>query len=215
MLEDVRARIDAAARDCGRDPRDVTLVAISKTRTAAEIASLIPRGQRVFGENRVQEALEKFPALRELDPDLRLHLIGHLQTNKARDAVCVFDVIETVDSEKLAHELAREMQKQCRPLPCFIQVNTGEEPQKGGVPPRNLESLFRAATEEAGLDIQGLMCIPPAEEPPETHFTLLRRLANDLSMPLLSMGMSADFETAIRLGATHVRVGSAIFGERT
>lgn len=212
MLEDVRARITAAATAAGRDARDVTLVAVTKFRSTSDIASLIARDQRVFGENRVQDAVEKFPALRELHGDLRVHLIGRLQTNKVKDAVRTFDIIETVDRPALAIELGREMRKQNRSLPCLIQVNTGEEPQKGGVAPRALETLYRIATEEAGLQIQGLMCIPPAEEAPEPHFSLLRQLAGDLSLPLLSMGMSADFESAIRLGATHVRVGSAIFG---
>lgn len=212
MLADVRARIALAAQAAGRDARDVTLVAVTKFRPVAEIAPLIAQDQRVFGENRVQDALEKFPALREMHSDLRVHLIGQLQTNKVRDAVRVFDVIETVDRENLAHALGGEMCKQNRHLPCLIQVNTGEEPQKGGVAPRDLESLYRIATEEAGLKIQGLMCIPPAHEPPEPHFSLLRQLAGGLSLPLLSMGMSADFEAAIRHGATHVRVGSALFG---
>jgi len=168
----------------------------------------------VFGENRVQEAEEKFPALRPKYPDMQLHFIGHLQTNKAKDAVKNFDVIETVDSQKLAEALHREMDKQKRPLPCFIQVNTGDEEQKGGVAPQDLETLLRFCREQAALRIEGLMCVPPLHEIPDLHFALLRKLADEFGLKKMSMGMSADFDIAIRYGATHVRVGSAIFGAR-
>jgi len=192
-------------------PVSVTLVAVTKSRTAEEIQSLLEQGHRVFGENRVQEAAEKFPALREKFPDIELHFIGHLQTNKAKDAVRLFDVIETVDSTRLAEELSKEMKKQKRDIPCFIQVNTGNEDQKGGVTPENLDGLFRFCTGKAQLLIEGLMCIPPTAEPPDAHFALLQKRAKKLGLKKLSMGMSGDFKTAIRYGATHVRIGSALF----
>ena len=212
-LAAVRARIVAAARAAGRDPAEITLVAVSKTHDAAMIAAAIAAGQRVFGENRVQEAEAKYPAIKAAHPDVALHLIGSLQTNKARDAVALFDVIETLDRTKLAQALTREMARQGRLLGLFIEVNTGEEPQKSGVLPAKVDALI-AECRHAGLAIAGLMCIPPAAEEPALHFALLREIARRNGVAQLSMGMSADYETAIRFGATHVRVGTAIFGER-
>lgn len=196
-----------------RIPPHVTLVAVSKLQPPEAIRAALDAGQRVFGENRVQEAQDHWADIKDQYPDLRLHLIGSLQTNKAREAVALFDVIETVDREKLADALAVEMARQAKDTPCFIQVNTGAEPQKGGVLPHNLDALFRHCV-DAGLDITGLMCIPPADAPPADHFRMLANLGKNLGLQYLSMGMSADFEEAIRAGATHVRVGSALFGER-
>lgn len=213
-LTEIKTRIAAGCKLAGRKPADVTLVAVSKIQPLEKIKTLLEEGHRVFGENRVQEAAEKFPALRDQYRDIELHLIGHLQTNKAKEAVRIFDVIETVDRDRLAADLSEEMEKQKRGLPCFIQVNTGDEEQKGGVTPQGLERLFRFCTEEAGLQIEGLMCIPPVHEVPDLHFALLHRLATDLGLKKLSMGMSADFEAAIRYGASHIRVGSALFGAR-
>lgn len=213
-LADVNARIRAACERAGRDPSSVTLVAVSKFQPAEKIQALLDQGQIVFGENIVQEAVKKFPALREKYPHLRLHFIGHLQTNKAQEAVSSFDVIETVDRIKLAGVLKEEMDRQKRHLPCFIQVNTGQEEQKGGVDPKDLEALFRFCTEQAQLRIEGLMCIPPAHEIPDLHFALLHTLAKGLGLRQLSMGMSADFEVAIRYGATQVRIGTALFNIR-
>jgi hypothetical protein len=213
-LASIKSRIRDACRNAGRDAAAVTLVAVSKSQPVENILPLLEQGQRVFGENRVQEAAEKFPGLREKYDGIELHLIGHLQTNKVREAVRIFDVIESIDSVRLAEELGAEMQKQGRRLPCLIQVNTGDEAQKGGVAQKDLEALFRFCTEQANLRIEGLMCIPPAEDIPDLHFALLHKLATGLSLSKLSMGMSADFETAIRYGATHIRVGSALFGVR-
>jgi hypothetical protein len=212
-LAEIRARIASAARTAGREPSAVALVAVSKTMPAEAVSAALAAGHRLFGENRVQEAKAKYPALRVRWPDLRLHLIGRLQTNKAEDAVVLFDLIETVDSIKLAEALAKAMLKLRRRLPVFIQVNTGEEPQKGGVAPLETEALV-AKCRALGLDVQGLMCIPPAADEPAPHFALLADLARRMGLASLSMGMSADFETAIRLGATHVRLGTAIFGAR-
>jgi pyridoxal phosphate enzyme (YggS family) len=212
-LAEVRARIAAAARAAARDPETVALVAVSKTMPGTAIAEALAAGQRLFGENRVQEAKAKYPALRERAPDLRLHLIGHLQTNKAEEAVAVADLIETVDRLKLAEALAKAMAKLGRRVPVYVQVNTGEEPQKGGVAPVEADALVtRCRT--VGLEVRGLMCIPPLEDEPAPHFALLADMARRLGLAELSMGMSGDFETAIRLGATHVRVGTAIFGAR-
>lgn len=208
----VQESIEKACRAAGRARSDVTLVAVTKTRTAEQIEQLIDAGQKTFGENRVQDAAAKWPALKAAHPGLCLHFIGHLQTNKTREAVALFDVIESVDSERLAEALAAEMKKQNRPLPCFIQVNTGAEAQKGGVLPKDAPALL-AACREAGLDVRGLMCIPPAEEQPDMHFALLNKLAKSMNLPALSMGMSADFDRAIAFGATQVRVGSALFEE--
>ena len=213
-LAGVRGRIDAAARAAGRPVEAVSLVAVSKTQPAEAVLAALAAGQRVFGENRVQEAIAKFPALRRDFPDLRLHLIGPLQTNKVKDAVAHCDVIETVDRPRLAEALAREMERSGRRLPCFIEVNTGEEPQKAGVMPEAADGFIADCRHRLGLQIEGLMCIPPEHEEPALHFALLREIARRNGLAALSMGMSADFETAIRFGATHVRVGTAIFGAR-
>ena len=213
-LADVRERIARAARAGGRDEAAIRLIAVTKTYGADAIEPTLGAGQRDFGENRVQEALGKWPALRERYPDVRLHLIGPLQSNKARDAVGLFDVIHSVDRDKLAGALAAEMASQGRALSCFAQVNTGEEPQKAGLRPSQTTESVKRWTRDLGLSIEGLMCIPPADEDPAPHFDLLRSLAAELRLASLSMGMSADYETAITHGATHVRVGSAIFGAR-
>lgn len=204
-------RLEKSCCDANRAPAEVTLVAVTKNHSAAEIEALIAQGQKTFGENRIQEAAAKWGPLREKHPDIRLHFIGHLQTNKAKDAVALFDVIETVDSERLAAALAAEMKKQGKKLPCFIQVNTGEEEQKGGVRPAEAEALHDFCKGDAGLDIRGLMCIPPENDIPDLHFALLHKLSRQLGLQDLSMGMSADFDRAIAFGATHVRVGTALF----
>jgi hypothetical protein len=203
-----------AARDAGRDPRDVTLVCVSKTFGPDEIEPVIEAGELVFGENRVQEAMAKWPALRERYPGLELHLIGPLQSNKAREAVSFFDVIETVGRDKIAKALAEEIQRAGRHPKLFIQVNTGAEPQKSGVLPEEADDFIARCRKAYGLDIAGLMCIPPAGEQASPHFALLNLIAKRNGIAALSMGMSGDFELAIMLGATHVRIGSAIFGSR-
>jgi PLP dependent protein len=213
-LQAVRAAIARAARDFGRDPASITLVAVSKTFPAETIEPVLAAGQRAFGENYVQEAKAKWTPLRERYPDVELHLIGPLQSNKARDAVSLFDAIHTLDRESLAKELAKEIAKAERAPRLFVQVNTGEEPQKGGVMPAEADGFIAACRERWKLTIDGLMCIPPVEEPPSPHFALLHKIAARNGLSTLSMGMSADFEAAIQLGATHVRIGSAIFGER-
>jgi len=213
-LAEVRARIAAAARAAGRDPAAVTLVAVAKTHGPAAVEAALAEGQRVFGENRVQEAQGKYPALKSACPDLQLHLIGPLQSNKAKDAVALFDVIETVDRPKLAEALAQAMEKLDRRPVCYVQVNTGAEPQKAGVLPAEADAFIAACRERYRLPVKGLMCIPPVEEEPSPHFALLREIARRHGLEHLSMGMSGDFEIAIRLGATHVRVGTAIFGAR-
>jgi pyridoxal phosphate enzyme (YggS family) len=213
-LAAVGARIAAAARAAGRDPATVHLVAVTKTQSAARVAEALAAGHRVFGENRVQEAQAKWPALRARHADLELHLIGPLQTNKARDAIALFDVIETVDRENLAEVLAREMARAARRPRCLIQVNTGEEAQKAGVAPADADAFIARCRDVHGLPVAGLMCIPPHDDDPGPHFALLRTLAERHRLGVLSMGMSADFELAIRLGASHVRVGTAIFGAR-
>jgi PLP dependent protein len=213
-LAAVHGRIETAARAAGRPAGSVTLVAVSKTHPSAAVRAAFTAGQRIFGENRVQEALEKFPALRGEFPDLALHLIGPLQTNKVRDAVAHCDVIETVDRPRLAEALAREMERSGRRPACLIEVNTGEEPQKAGVLPEAADAFIRDCRERLHLPVTGLMCIPPEHEEPSLHFALLREIARRNGLSQLSMGMSADFETAIRFGATHVRVGTAIFGAR-
>jgi len=212
-LAEVRGCIAAAARRAGRDPAAVTLVAVSKTHPAEAVAAALAAGQRVFGENRVQEAAAKFPALRAAHPELELHLIGPLQSNKAAEAVAHFDVIQSVDREKIARVLAKEMGRQDRWPRCFLQVNTGEEPQKAGVAPGETDALV-ALCRDLGLPLAGLMCIPPLEDPPAPHFALLCKLAERNGLSGLSMGMSGDYETAVELGATHVRVGTAVFGAR-
>ena len=213
-LAAVQARIDAATQAAGRAPGSVALVAVSKTQPAAAVREALHAGHRLFGENRVQEAQAKYPALRESFPDLALHLIGPLQTNKVKDAVALFDVIETVDRPRIATALAQEMERTGRRLPCLIEVNTGEEPQKSGVLPEAADEFVVECRDRLGLPIIGLMCVPPLDQEPAPHFALLREIARRTGLEVLSMGMSADFETAIRFGATHVRVGTAIFGAR-
>jgi PLP dependent protein len=210
----VRDRIAGAAREAGRPADAVTLVAVSKTHPQAAVRAALAAGQRVFGENRMQEALTKFPQLRGEFPDLELHLIGPLQTNKVKDAVAHCDVIETLDRPRLAEALAREIERTGRHVSCYIEVNTGEEAQKAGVFPAAADDFIRDCRDRLGLPIAGLMCIPPEAEEPALHFALLREIAKRNGLAALSMGMSADFETAIRFGATHVRVGTAIFGAR-
>jgi pyridoxal phosphate enzyme (YggS family) len=213
-LAHVRERIARAARDAGRDPQEITLVCVSKTFGAEDIRPVIEAGERVFGENRVQEAMAKWPPLRQDYPGIELHLIGPLQSNKAREAVAFFDVIETVDREKIAKILAAEIQKAGRHPRLFVEVNTGCEPQKAGVLPQEADAFIASCRKDFGLEISGLMCIPPAGEQASPHFALLNLIAKRNGIAALSMGMSADFELAIELGATHVRVGSAIFGAR-
>ena len=213
-LEDINSRILRAAHRIGSPPSTPTLVCVSKTFNRDDIVPVLEAGHRVFGENRVQEAEGKWPQLREQYPDIKLHLIGPLQTNKARDAVALFDIIETVDREKLARILRAEMDRAGRDIPCFVQVNIGEEEQKGGVAPELAVAFANICRKEYGLNIVGLMCIPPAGEAPGPYFASLAILAKEAGVENISMGMSADFETAILMGATHVRVGSAIFGSR-
>ena len=209
----VRHVISRVCGECGRDVSQVTLVAVSKMQSADKIHEALRAGQRVFGENRVQEARERWGELKKEYPDITLHLIGSLQTNKARDAVALFDVIETIDRPEIARAVSKEMKKQNRVLPCFVQVNTGAEEQKAGVLPQDLDSIIQICREE-DLSIKGLMCIPPVDEPPALHFAFLRKLAQEHGLSDLSMGMSADYERAVALGATYIRVGTGIFGER-
>jgi PLP dependent protein len=213
-LAEVRRKMAEACAQAGRDPTDVTLVAVSKTFGAAAITPVIAAGQRVFGENRVQEAKAKWPALREPGSDLALHLIGPLQSNKAKEAVALFDAIHTVDRPSLCAALAKEIDRQGRAPRLLVEINTGAEPQKAGVLPEAADAFLRECRDRYGLEIAGLMCIPPLAEPPAPHFALTAKIAARNGLRLLSMGMSADFEIAIRFGATHVRVGSAIFGAR-
>lgn len=213
-LATVIADIRSAEAEHGREAGAVTLIAVSKTFDADDIRPVLVDGQRVFGENRVQEAMGKWPALRQDFAGIELHLIGPLQSNKAKEAVATFDVIHTIDREKIARALKDEMTAQGRDLPCFIQVNTGEEPQKAGIAPKEADAFIRLCREDIGLTVIGLMCIPPVEEAPGPHFALLQKIAQRNGLSQLSMGMSADYETAVSFGATHVRVGSAIFGGR-
>ncbi len=213
-LEAIRASVARAARDFGRKPQSVTLIAVSKTKPAEQIAEVLEAGQRVFGENYVQEAKAKWPALKARFPDAELHMIGPLQSNKAREAVELFDAIHSLDRESLAKELAREIARAGRAPRLFVQVNTGEEPQKGGIAPGETDAFLARCRDVHGLAIEGLMCIPPEAEPPSPHFALLAKVAARNGLKGLSMGMSADYEAAIQLGATHVRIGSAIFGAR-
>ena len=213
-LAAIRARIAAAAREVGRDPAAVELIAVSKTFDADAIRPAIAAGQRHFGENRVQEAKGKWPVLKAETPGVVLHLIGPLQSNKAREAVDLFDAIHTIDREKIARAIAEEIARQARRPQLFVQVNTGEEPQKAGVMPREAVAFVAMCRDRLGLAISGLMCIPPVDEEPAVHFAFLAKLAREAGVSGLSMGMSDDFETAVELGATHVRVGSAIFGSR-
>jgi pyridoxal phosphate enzyme (YggS family) len=213
-LPAVRDQITAACRDAGRDPATVTLVAISKTFGAEAIAPVIAAGQRVFGENRVQEAKAKWPPLITRDNDIELHLVGSLQSNKAKEAVALFDAIHSVDRPSLAEALAKEIAKGGRKPLLFAEINTGAEPQKAGILPQDADGLLAACRDRYGLVISGLMCIPPADEAPAPHFALTAKIAKRNGLKLLSMGMSADFPVAIAFGATHVRVGTAIFGAR-
>jgi pyridoxal phosphate enzyme (YggS family) len=213
-LARVRDRIAAACVSAGRDPGSVTLIAVSKTFPAGAIEPVIAAGQRVFGENRVQEAKSKWPGLREAHPGLELHLIGPLQSNKAREAVALFDAIHAVDRPSIAEALATEIARQGRRPRLFVQINTGAEPQKAGVLPEDADGFIKACRETHGLEIAGLMCIPPFDEAPAPHFALTAKIAARNGLKLLSMGMSADFAAAIAFGATHVRVGTAIFGDR-
>jgi len=213
-LQAVRGQIAAACAEAGRDPASVTLVAVSKTFPAAAIAPVLAAGQRVFGENRVQEAKAKWPALREQYPQIELHLVGPLQSNKAREAVALFDAIHSVDRASLCEALAKEIARTGRQPLLFAEINTGGEAQKSGVPPEAADDFLRRCRETYGLKLAGLMCLPPLEEPPAPHFALTAKIAARHGLKLLSMGMSADFPQAIAFGATHVRVGTAIFGER-
>ncbi|MET0749227.1 MAG: YggS family pyridoxal phosphate-dependent enzyme [Rhizobium sp.] len=213
-LDDVRNRIATAEQKAGRPAGAAQLVAVSKTFDGDAIRPAIAAGQRVFGENRVQESQGKWPALKAETPDIELHLIGPLQSNKAADAVALFDVIETVDREKIARALAAEIQLQGKPVRLYVQVNTGLEPQKAGIAPDDTAAFVTLCRDTLGLSIEGLMCIPPADENPGPHFALLRKLAEKAGVEKLSMGMSSDYETAVAFGATSVRVGSAIFGTR-
>ena len=214
-LRQVHERIAAAAGIVGRDPDAVALVAVSKVQPIERIRGALAAGHRIFGENRVQEAIGRWPPLRAEFPDLSLHLIGPLQTNKVRDAIALFDVIETVDRPRLAEALKREMDRQSRRLACFVQVNTGEEPQKTGIRPAETRSFVAWCRDTVNLDVAGLMCLPPVDDEPALHFALLRELARECGLNKLSMGMSGDYDVAIEFGATHVRVGTAIFGART
>lgn len=213
-LETVRARIATAAADADRVAESIALVAVSKTNAVESIAEAYAAGQRVFGENRVQEAAAKFPALRADRPDITLHLLGPLQTNKVRQALALFDVIETVDREKLARALAQELSRGGPKPDMLVQVNVGREPQKAGVAPEQADAFIALCRDELGLPVRGLMCIPPADAEPAPYFAFLAELARRNGLPWLSMGMSGDFEIAIQQGATHVRVGTAIFGDR-
>ena len=212
-LDDIHSRIAAAARIAGREPDEITLIAVSKTHPASRIIPLIEAGQRVFGENRVQEAAEKWPALREVYPDAALHLVGQLQSNKADEAVALFDCIHSLDRPSLLAALGKAMGKTGRQVPCFVQVNIGAEEQKGGCAIGDLPALL-AQARAADIPLAGLMCVPPAGIEPAPFFALTAKLADDNGLMGLSMGMSGDFETAIMQGATHVRVGSALFGAR-
>ena len=213
-LTAVSETIAAAAKKAGRSPDDITLVAISKIHGADRILPALEAGHRIFGENRVQEAAAKWPALKQRFPGVELHLVGPLQTNKVKQALSLFDVIETVDRLKLAKALAAEMARNAHSIPCFIQINTGEEPQKAGVMPGDADDFITECRDSLGLPVVGLMCIPPLAEEPALHFALLAGIAKRHGLDQLSMGMSADFETAVTLGASHVRIGTSIFGER-
>jgi pyridoxal phosphate enzyme (YggS family) len=213
-LAAVRAEIERACREALRDPAGVTLVAVSKTFDADAIEPVIAAGQRVFGENRVQEAKAKWPALTARYPGIELHMIGPLQSNKAKEAVALFDAIHSVDRPSLCEALAKEITRQGRRPRLFVEINTGAEAQKAGILPQDADAFIARCRDGHGLTIDGLMCIPPAEEAPAPHFALTAKIANRNGLKLLSMGMSADFPAAIAMGATHVRVGSAIFGAR-
>ncbi|QGM93336.1 YggS family pyridoxal phosphate-dependent enzyme [Methylocystis rosea] len=213
-LESTYEAIRRAAEDCGRDPGAVRLVCVTKTFPAEDVAPLLEAGHRIFGENRVQEAMGKWPQLREKYPDIELHLIGPLQSNKTKEAIELFDVIESVDREKIARALSEEIARTGKRPRLFVQVNTGAEPQKAGVLPENADGFLAACRDAYGLQIEGLMCVPPLDQQASPHFALLADIAARNGIAELSMGMSSDFELAIQLGATYVRVGSAIMGER-
>ncbi len=213
-LAAVRQEIARACREASRDPASVMLVAVSKTFDADAISPVIAAGQKIFGENRVQEATAKWPALRERHPGIELHMIGPLQSNKAKEAVALFDAIHSVDRPSLCEALAKEIAKQDRKPRLFVEINTGAEAQKAGVLPQDADAFLKRCRDEYGLTIDGLMCIPPADEAPAPHFALTAKIAARNGLKLLSMGMSADYAVAIAMGATHVRVGSAIFGAR-
>lgn len=213
-LADVKARIAAAAERVGWHAREVELIAVGKVQPDERVEAALLAGQRVFGENRVQEAKGKWPGFRETFDGIELHLIGPLQTNKVAEAVALFDIIQTVDRPKLAQALAKEMEKTGRRPGCLIQVNTGEEDQKAGILPADADAFIQECRAEFNLPIKGLMCIPPVDDEPSPHFALLREMARRHDLPVLSMGMSGDYELAVELGATHVRVGTAIFGAR-
>lgn len=213
-LADIKARIAEVAREDGREPDDVKLIAVSKTFDAPDILPVLDAGQRLFGENRVQEAKGKWPELKARYPDIELHLIGPLQSNKAAEAVAMFDAIHSIDRPKIAKAIAEEMTKQGKALQLFVQVNTGEEPQKAGVMPRETKAFVDMCRDDLGLALSGLMCIPPVDDEPALHFAFLDKLAKECGLTGRSMGMSSDYETAVQFGATHVRVGSAIFGAR-
>ena len=210
----LRSQIRAQALLWGREPESIRLVAVSKRQSIEKIQNALDAGQTVFGENRVQEAIEHWADLKPRYPDLELRLIGPLQTNKISQAIALFDVIETIDREKLARKLGTALREEEKKLPCFIQVNTGEEPQKAGISPKDFEAFLEFCQHECGLDIQGLMCIPPVDEPAALHFSLLKNMAVAHDLPHLSMGMSADYEQAIAAGATYIRIGTGIFGMR-
>lgn len=214
MLVTIQSKINKAAAGTGRNAAEITLIAVSKQQPEARIDSALKEGLRVFGENRVQEAQQRWQPRRPLYPDLELHLIGPLQSNKAADAVALFDILHTIDRPKIAKAVKHEIDKQNRQLTCFIQVNTGEEPQKAGIAPKEIPDFLAFCRYEIGLNVAGLMCIPPVDEEAAMHFALLKTYAEKQSLAHISMGMSGDFEQAIAFGATYIRVGSALFGER-
>ncbi|MEM6539106.1 MAG: YggS family pyridoxal phosphate-dependent enzyme [Pseudomonadota bacterium] len=213
-LRSIRESLAAALTEAGRAEDTVEIVAISKKHTVETVEPALRAGHRVFGENRVQEAKEKWPTLRDAYPDISLHLVGPLQSNKVKDAVDVFDLIETVDREKIARALKTEMDRVGRHLPCLVQVNIGQEEQKSGIDPTSADEFIRYCSQDLSLDVAGVMCIPPNDEPPAPYFALLKKIADRNALRTVSMGMSGDYEIAAQLGATHVRVGSAIFGPR-
>lgn len=213
-IQEINLTIRSVLESNGREVESARLIAVSKKQSVGRIEEALKAGQRVFGENRVQEAYQYWETRRSQYQDVELHLIGPLQTNKVKEAVALFDVIQTLDRAKLAKVLKKEMDKQNKTLPCFIQVNTGEEEQKSGILPNEFAEFYRFCTEECALDVAGLMCIPPAQEPPALHFALLRQLADSAELQELSMGMSHDYERALALGATYVRIGTGVFGAR-
>ena len=214
MREKILRQIEKTAAEARRKPEDIELIAVSKQQPDERVDAMLAEGQRIFGENRVQEAFMRWAERRAAYPDLSLHLIGPLQSNKAAEAVGLFDVIHTIDRPKIAQSLSQHMKEQNRHLPCFIQVNTGNEPQKSGIPAEQIPDFLHFCRHEQGLNICGLMCIPPIDEEPAMHFALLKTWADRTNLEKLSMGMSSDFDQAILFGTTHIRVGSALFGER-